>query len=303
MTIHFPDVSHHNGTLRLTGALAIIAKATQGEGYRDPTFEWYENRARTLDVPFVAYHWVDTDPIADQAANARVVAGNTPLMWDAEAEGVTVSRLVALTNALRAVGGNPRLVYLPHWWWERIGSPDLRPLAAAGLALVSSNYPTDGYTENGPGWTPYGGLTPTIWQYTSTGRLPGTVGALGDMNAYRGTIAELRAFLNGPTPEGPTVPDLPNLGPHLWHLICRQLAVTFNAPRVKILANAEWGVPVELDEGPNLLHDALAHIAAGIDINPVSLSPEQLHALVDAVTAGARAGAAAAIDGATIHTT
>jgi hypothetical protein len=194
MTIHFPDLSHFK-TVSLTGALALITKATQGLSFVDSTYASYKRDAAARGIPFAGYHWVDGSDLAGQAAHAHAIMGDTPCMWDAEANGATVPRLVELTQRYRALGGNPRLVYLPHWWWQdHLGSPDLRPLAALGLALVSSAYPASGYSETGVGWRPYGGMTPAIWQWSDAHLFNG---ARVDFNAFRGTVGELRALLTG----------------------------------------------------------------------------------------------------------
>lgn len=196
--LQFPDVSHYQSGLSLKGAPACIAKATQGSTYRDPGYPGFKAQAAAFGVPFAAYHWVDTSDLAAQAANAHAVIGSTPTMWDAEAAGATVPRLVELTARYRALGGNPRLVYLPHWWWQdHLGSPDLRPLTAAGLGLVSSSYPAAGYTDAGPGWAAYGGVTPVIWQYTDKQPFGGQ---RVDFNAYRGTATQLATLLGAGAP-------------------------------------------------------------------------------------------------------
>ncbi len=192
MTIRFPDVSNFQQGLSLRGAVAAFAKATEGTTITDQSYVTFRTQARQLGIPFAGYHFVNATDINQQAAHAHSVLGSTPAIWDAEVEGATVPRLVALTSAFRRLGGNPRLVYLPHWWWQDIGSPDLRPLAAAGLALVSSNYTT--YSDTGPGWASYGGMAPTIWQYTDQQPFNGQQ---VDFNAYRGTVDQLRALLGG----------------------------------------------------------------------------------------------------------
>ena len=55
--------------------------------------------------------------------------------------------------------------------------------------LVSSNYTH--YSDSGPGWAPYGGMTPVIWQYTDSGTLNGVEPV--DFNAYRGTVADFES--------------------------------------------------------------------------------------------------------------
>lgn len=193
MTIFIPDVSHYQTGLKLDGAPAVIAKGDQGSSMHDPAYADFHAQAVALGIPFVGYHWVTTDPLAAQAADAVSVMGDLPMMWDAEAAGADVPRLVELTTRTRKLGGNPRLVYLPHWWWSgHIGSPDLRPLVDLGLHLVSSDYPPNGYTENGPGWAPYGGMQPALWQYTDARTFNGHK---TDANAFKGTVDDLRALL------------------------------------------------------------------------------------------------------------
>lgn len=196
MVVHFPDVSHYQLGLDLRGAPLVIAKATQGSSFTDWGYVEFKAQAASLGIPFAAYHWVDASPVGQQALHCFDVVGrDVPVMWDAEAPGSTVERLVQLTGALRRLGGNPRLVYLPHWWWQgHIGSPDLRPLADLGLSLISSAYPREGYTDHGEGWEPYGGMAPAIWQYTNARPFNGR---RVDFNAYRGSLDQLVALLTG----------------------------------------------------------------------------------------------------------
>ncbi len=191
--LHFPDVSHHNAPLSMAGAPVVIAKATEGAGFQDPAYANFHKQADANHVPFMGYHWVNTDAISSQAANAHAVMGSTPCMWDAEAAGVTVARLVQLTTTYRLLGGVVHMVYLPRWYWSgHMGSPDLSPLVQAGLNLVSSNYTT--YSDSGPGWTPYGGMTPVQWQYADNVVFNGKP---VDFNAYKGTADEYAQLISG----------------------------------------------------------------------------------------------------------
>lgn len=218
MTVHFPDLSHYQAGADLQGAAAVIVKATQGVSFTDRAYVAFKAKAAAAGIPFMAYHWVDASPIGAQASHAHAVIGDVPVMWDAEAAGSTVPRLVQITKAYRALGGDVRLVYLPHWWWQQIGSPDLRPLAHAGLALVSSSYPHGGYSEDGPGWAAYGGVAPTIWQWTSSHLFNGI---RCDFNAFRGTKAELAALLTGTPTSGA---DMTPAQEYVQHVINYRLA-------------------------------------------------------------------------------
>lgn len=197
VTTFYPDCSHYQLGLSLAGASACMAKATEGASFKDPAYSNFKAQANSLGIPFSAYHWVNTDGLAAQAANAFATVGpHVGLMWDAEAAGATVSRLVELTNRYRALGGIVNLVYLPHWWWQNsLGSPSLQPLVDVKLSLVSSNYRA--YSDTGAGWAPYGGMTPAIWQYSDNQMLNGKP---VDYNAFKGSVAQLATLFSGTTP-------------------------------------------------------------------------------------------------------
>lgn len=186
MTIHFPDLSHFEAGVPLAGVPALLTKATQGLGYTDPTYATYKAAAHAAGIPFGGYHYVTLDDPQAQARHAFSVLGSTPTMWDVEKWSGTLAHLLAVHDAFVKLGGRAVFAYIPHWYWEQIGRPDLRPLLARGLLLISSQYTS--YSDTGPGWAPYGGVTPTIWQYTDAGPVNGRH---VDMNAFRGTATEL----------------------------------------------------------------------------------------------------------------
>jgi len=192
MAILFPDVSHFQAGLSLRGAVACIAKATQGTSYSDAAYIEFRTQAASLGIPFAAYHWLDTSDAAAQALHAYSVVGTTPLMIDDEQGVINVAHTLAFINAYRARGGRVVLEYAPQWVWTDSGRPDLRPLVAAGLGIVSSNYPAGGYTDAGPGWGTYGGITPLVWQYTDKQMFNGFP---VDFNGFRGSLDQFRAFL------------------------------------------------------------------------------------------------------------
>ncbi len=195
MTIQFPDRSNHDGQLPAAGLVALVAKATESTNFYDSTYDWNRSRATALGIPFCAYHFLHNHDVPAQAAWAFQHVGSTPLMLDWETttsgEKPDIAAATAFIGAYRALGGVLHLAYLPRWYWQQIGSPDLRPLAAMGISIVSSNYTS--YSDTGPGWAPYGGVTPAIWQYSGT----------PDWNAYRGTPEQLRALFNGTPPPQP----------------------------------------------------------------------------------------------------
>lgn len=197
MTILYPDISGYDAGISLSGMAAVVVKATEGTTYTNPDYARVARDAASRGIPWAAYHFLhhNSSPSA-QAQHYHQVAGNTPCMLDVETatDGTraTVGDALAFVQALAQLGGQVVLAYLPRWYWQALGSPDLRPLAAAGVGLVSSNYTT--YSDTGPGWAPYGGVAPVVWQYTDAHQLNGfTV----DMNAYRGTVDELHTLFAG----------------------------------------------------------------------------------------------------------
>lgn len=234
MTVLYVDLSHHDvsrrkGELpdwaRIRGATSPVmcARATYGDpaGYNPPSHHFRDLVAGARRAGFTllgAYHNLIR---GDQASINRQVdylrremdaAGANWAMLDVERYPELVSRglqprfndAMAFCARWRAVDKRALAVYLPRWIWDgHMGRPDLRLLRAP---LVASNYgsnpdgsPAAVYRarggDTGPGWNAYGGVVPTIWQYGSNIDCPGASGQT-DVNAFRGSLAELAAVLN-----------------------------------------------------------------------------------------------------------
>ncbi len=217
MTVFYPDVSEFQHGESLRGCVAACARASEGDWLADPQYAGYHRQASSFDIPFMAYHFLESlsSPVAQAHFCFSIVGKNVPLMLDFEsfAGGIlkkpnetagssfnvkfsglkkrfqgtlggsypSVSTAVAFVDSYRALGGTCYVLYMPWWYWTQLGSPSLQPFISRNMVLVSSNY--TGYSDNGPGWNPYGSMTPTIWQYTSTG--PGTYPT--DWNAFKGS--------------------------------------------------------------------------------------------------------------------
>lgn len=199
MTIFFPDVSHYNDPLNLSGVPFVWAKATEGTTFTDPAYHSFVVQAQTRRIPYGAYHFLRAADPMGQARHALAVVGEgVPLFVDVErATGdparPTVSTVTSFVTEYRRVGGTCHMVYLPvEYWRDVLGSPDLRPLSKAGVFFINAWYTT--YSNNGPGWGTYGGIQPAQWQYTSGHMLNGKA---VDWNAYRGTLDEYLTMING----------------------------------------------------------------------------------------------------------
>jgi Putative peptidoglycan binding domain/Glycosyl hydrolases family 25/PASTA domain len=209
MTVYYPDISSFQAGINLAGWHAVAVKATQGTGYTDPYWGTFRTRAASAGAYFFGYHFLEEGNGSGQADHYFAVAGKTPCMIDFEPTTGSNPQLgdaEAFCDRLRSHGCACNMVYLPRWYWGNLGSPSLSGLTGRKLHLVSSDYV--GYNDSGPGWSPYGGMAPAVWQYTSTLSTGGC--SQVDCNAYKGTFAQLAAMVGGtPPPPAPPKPAPP----------------------------------------------------------------------------------------------
>lgn len=195
VTTFYPDIYSGQAGINLAGTLAVCAKATQGTNYQNPAYGKFKSDAQKTGAVFFAYHFLIQGNAANQAKAYFNYAGDTPCMIDMEPTGTskpTLADCAEFIHALRQLGGTTHLLYLPHWYWVDLGSPSLQPFADLRMHLVSSNYTA--YTDNGPGWAAYGGMTPVIWQFSSS--IP-FGGFKVDFNAYKGNAVQLMNLASG----------------------------------------------------------------------------------------------------------
>ena len=193
MTIFYPDVSSFQTGISFAGCVIAMTKATENDNYTNPDYAPAKARAANAGAYFCAYHFLHAGNGAGQASHAYGVVGSgVPLMIDCElttGSAPQISDVVDFVTQYRALGGKTYLLYLPRWYWQgNLGQASLAPVTDLGMLLVSSDYTT--YSDAGPGWAPYGGMTPVVWQYTSSASLNGVANV--DMNAYQGTLADFQ---------------------------------------------------------------------------------------------------------------
>jgi Glycosyl hydrolases family 25 len=212
MTIEGPDVSSFQDGLdlfRCTFASFVIAKTTEGVGYTDANYQGWRRQSAALGKLFAWYHFLSG---ADAAAQVQHTVANVgdislPGMLDFEPTPTfrpTLAQALAYIDAAHAAGLKLKLLYLPRWYWEEIGSPDLSGLSARGVYLVASSYlggtgtPSQLYPgDSAAGWSPYGNAKPLVLQFTDRA----TDGGMPlDYNAFRGSIQQLAAFLGTASP-------------------------------------------------------------------------------------------------------
>lgn len=195
MTIHGPDISNHQGVVDIQrvkdeGYQFVFAKVTEGAGYKDPywlrTRDWCAN----VGLLCIGYHYVRTDGAEAQARSYAQAGGGDTVMLDFEDGSGNIDNFWNVVNAFNGMGIRVVLTYMPDWYWERIGKPNIADVP--GL-LVRSEY-TTGYPGDGSAnWGGYGGKPTGILQWTDKATVAGKSPV--DVNAWRGTIQELAAAL------------------------------------------------------------------------------------------------------------
>jgi GH25 family lysozyme M1 (1,4-beta-N-acetylmuramidase) len=177
-----------------------LGQGTQTDAYAG-SIQWLQ-QAKAMGLYAMGYHYLSNGNPAGQAA-AFVSALNhagVPGCIDAEDGSGDINNIRAFYNECIKRGAHIAFLYLPRWYWQKIGSPDLSGLPP----LWSSHYPDmvvgnpqENFRRTSPSyWNGYGSLPVHVLQFTSTGRVAGhTV----DCNAFRGTRGELAALLNNPT--------------------------------------------------------------------------------------------------------
>lgn len=217
MTIFGPDISSYQQGMNVSALTDpfVIIKCTEGTYLADADYAGWMGQAKASHKVVIPYHFVKTESSAQSQASmmaAHIGDASLPVMLDVETEGASTPNLpfvLSVIDAMHERGLNVRLVYMPHWYWQQIGSPDLTPLSSRGVGVVSSAYPRSGplavaagYAADGgdagSGWAPYGGVTPVLWQFTDAGTEQQNI----DFNAFRGTIDQLAALLGGGVTDG-----------------------------------------------------------------------------------------------------
>lgn len=184
----------------------VEAKVSEGNYYSDPYWAATREACQSAGVPVIGYHYANAASSPEsQVSTFAANGGGDSVMIDFEANSGNINDFWALVNAFNGAGITVRLSYLPRWYWQEIGSPDLTGIPG----LISSSYYGSGdygstlYAnaggDSGNGWNAYGNASPVIWQFTDGALVNGKS---VDANAFLGSVADLQTLL-GITTGGP----------------------------------------------------------------------------------------------------
>jgi GH25 family lysozyme M1 (1,4-beta-N-acetylmuramidase) len=268
------------------GKKFAIIKATEGTGYVNASFARDWSGAKGAGLIRGAYHFFR--PTTNAVAQAdhfvdtmgALGVGDLPGMLDLEVtDGLGPAAVAAATKAfldrVEARTGRKPLIYTGYYFWTgSVGDPPGYgdyPLVMAAYVSGCPLIPNE--------WAKF-----TIWQYSSSGSVPGVTTNV-DLDRFNGTLAELQALASPPHPpnrtpigfldvaDGATVagwaqdPDAPTLA--------IDAHVYFNGPAGSPTAH---GVPLHANQSRADLCAPLGSCAHGFSMHtPQSLCDGQGH--------------------------
>jgi GH25 family lysozyme M1 (1,4-beta-N-acetylmuramidase) len=230
MTLFGIDVSKQQvglqlATVKTQGYRYVMICCTEGASHASPTYPTFLAQARQNGLLVSAYHYLRSDSsAAAQAANlARHIIDKTiPVMIDCELGShnsrPNMAMVSAFSAALKPHGMHVGSLYYPKFWWHETGEPNLLGyhLVQALYGANPHGYGSDIYPgDDSPRWAKMGGVTPTILQFGSNGKLSGYTANTCDVDAYRGTLDQLKALriFKDYSKPATTPPKLPERAP------------------------------------------------------------------------------------------
>ena len=206
------------------GVSFVIAKATQGESYVDPTFNRNIGELAKFGVERGAYHWLSSGgDVKKQIANyVNAIRGKLSMPWAVDFEEQAgrgpawLAKCVAFVKGVQDLTGAKGMLYTGKWYWLANVVDDSPELASmplwhaeypslnrGGASLLDyqtavMQLPSDG-PHIAPPWESRG-LGASIWQFDGDKGLVLPGGTDSDFDLFMGTEAEWSAFLRDPQP-------------------------------------------------------------------------------------------------------
>jgi len=146
-------------------------------------------RGRTTGLLCLGYHYLHP---GDEDVQAKVFT-----------EALSNTGVPGLLDACTWLGARVPLLYLPRWYWDRLGRP-----ALAGLPPLWGSWYVDPSVTSAPasvmyqshaaaGWDAYGSLEVAVLQFTDRAQV---AGQLIDADHYLGTREQFAALIGRPRP-------------------------------------------------------------------------------------------------------
>lgn len=215
------DLSEHNinakgepFTIPAKGVDYVFARASLAETKKDNLYHTFRDQAKTLKIPFAAYHFVypplPGSTYAQQASNFHSVVNDRsiPVMLDVEPDGATrpsTDDAVGVARELERLGYHVPLMYFPRWYWTGQRLSNRFDLMSSDYGANMPHPLTLGYASNGgngaSGWSGYGGLSIAFYQFTSRAQVNGY---LVDGSACRSPLSSYFKLWGSTPPEQET---------------------------------------------------------------------------------------------------
>lgn len=199
MGIRGIDISNHQATMDVEHVVRennidfVIVQANDGT-FRNVYFQSQIEAARRGGAIVAAYMY--QRPNWQQTVDnfKSIVSKDIPAIVDVEDGSGNVDITYSIHRDLWANGYKTPTLYLPKWYWDKIGQPSLTGLPSIWKSWYPNTTP-DSYENHlakvpSSVWTGHGGLPVNILQFSGTGRLEGYSGNV-DLNYFPGTKEEL----------------------------------------------------------------------------------------------------------------
>lgn len=216
MGIRGIDISNYQASMdvervvRENDIAFVIVQSNDGT-FRNVSFQNQINAARRGGAMVAAYlyqrpNWQDT-----VNTFKSIVSNDIPVIVDVEDGSGGVDITWNIHRSLWASGYKTPSLYLPGWYWDKIGRPSLVGLPGIWKSWYPNNIP-DTYNNHlakvpNSVWTGHGGLPVNILQFSGTGRLSG-YGANVDLNYYPGTREEFANLLGQEEDDMPSAEEV-----------------------------------------------------------------------------------------------
>ena len=239
------------------GHAFAIVKATEGTTYTNPYYKDDVAGAKAAGLIVGAYHFARPAlPLSTATSQAKYfikvtgtmrTAKTLPPVLDIESnDSLTVAQRIKWTkrflNTVESLTGRTPMIYsYDNYLRTRLGNTT----SLARYPLWYANYTSRVPTTLPGGWNAW-----TIWQYTSTGSVPGIKGDV-DINRFNGTLSSLRKLANG-TKAAPLPPGAPT-----------DLTATLEAPDARLA----WNAPTSTGGSP------ITNYVVSVDGGPPGYTP------------------------------